>query len=149
MITLLTGILITGILSCEQGDDCCAMVDVNVNIHYQTQSGENLINSVDEFNATNIKIYYKNEEAFEYVYNGDLDYPNMHYVREDENGHLILTVFPSNYYEGNFSTTLIELNPYTVDTLRCEFDLENNSEICKQAWINGMAMTNRFIEIKK
>ena len=108
-----------------------------------------MINSDDDFNESNIKIYYKNEDEFEYIFKGNLDYPNMHYVNEDENGNLILTVFPSNYYEGNLSTTLIELNPNMVDTLVCEFELGSNREICKRAWINSIEMNNRYIEIKK
>ncbi len=73
----------------------------------------------------------------------------MHRIDEDENGNLILTVFPSNYYESNQSTTLIELNQNVVDTLVCEFELGSNREICKRAWLNGIEMVNRFIEIEK
>ena len=146
---VLNGILIIGVSSCGEKTDCCTIIDVDVQIHYQTQSGENLINSDDDFNESNIKIYYKNEDEFEYIFKGNLDYPNMHYVNEDENGNLILTVFPSNYYEGNLSTTLIEQNPNMVDTLVCEFELGSNREICKRAWINSIEMNNRYIEIKK
>jgi len=149
IVIALAGILISGMLSCDKKSDCCTIVDVDVQIHYQNQSGENLINSVDDFNESNIKVYYKNEDEFEYIFNGNLDYPNMHFVYEDENGNIILTVFPSNYYEGNLSTTLVELNQNTVDTLVCEFELGNNKEICKKAWINGIEMDNRYIEIKK
>ena len=92
---------------------------------------------------------YKNGNEFEYVFNGNLNYPNMHYVEEDSNGNLILSIFPSNYYEVNLSTTLIELNDNVIDTLVCEFELDGNKEICKQAWLNGMEMNNRFLEIKK
>ena len=67
----------------------------------------------------------------------------------DENGNLILTVYPSNYYDGNQSTTLIELNSEISDTLVCEFELTSNSTICKTAWLNGVEMKNRFIKVKK
>lgn len=52
-------------------------------------------------------------------------------------------------YEGNQSTTLIALNPETVDTLVCEFGLGSNREICKKAWLNGVEMNNRYLEVKK
>lgn len=146
---LISGILLIGISSCEKKEDCCTIVDVDVRIYYTNESGENLINSADEYQESNIKIYYKNGDAFEYVFNANLDYPNMHYIDENENGDLLLTVFPSNFYEGNQSTTLIELNPNVVDTLVCEFELGSNKEICKRAWMNGVEMSNRYIEIKK
>ncbi len=144
------GIVLIGFSSCEKNsDDCCTIIDVDVRIHYQTQAGENLINSSAEFDESKIKIYYKNGNEFEYIFKGNLDYPNMHYVEEDSNGKMILSIFPSNYYEGNLSTTLIELNDNVTDTLVCEFELDGNKEICKQAWLNGIEMNNRFLEIKK
>jgi len=149
IVFLLNGILFIGMSSCEKKDDCCPIVDVDVQIYYKNESGDNLINSVYEYQESNIKIYYKNGDAFEYVYNANLDYPNMHHVDTNGNGNLLLTVYPSNYYEGNQSTTLIELNSNVRDTLVCEFELDSNREICKRAWLNGVEMSNRYIEIEK
>lgn len=145
----LTTLFLIGAWSCSNDDDCCVIIDVGIQIHYQTQSGENLLGSSEEYDANNIRVYYKNGEEFEYIFNGNLDYPNMHYVYEDELQNSILTVFASNYYEGNLSTTLIELNENTKDTLVCEFELDSNREICTRAWLNGVEMTNRFIAVKK
>lgn len=147
--TLVLGMLIVGNVGCDKKTDCCTIIDVDVQILYKNESGQNLINSNDDFKESNIKVYYKNGNEFEYIYNGNLDSPNMHRIHEDENGNLILTVFPSNYYEGNQSTTLVELNQNEIDTLVCEFELGDNREICKKAWLNGIEMVNRFIEIKK
>lgn len=146
---LIPGILLLGFIGCTKKTDCCTIIDVNIQILYKNESGGNLINSTTEFDASNIKVYYKNGNEFEYVYNGNLDAPNRHRIDEDGNGNLILTVYPSNYYEGNQSTTLIELNPNVVDTLVGEFELESNREICKKAWLNGVELENRFIEIEK
>ena len=150
ILIVLLEILIIGLSSCaKDSDDCCTIIDVDVHVHYQTQAGENLINSSPEFDESNIKIFYKNGNEFEYIFKGNLDYPNMHHVRTNNNGNLILTIFPSNYYEGNLSTTLIELNDNVTDTLVCEFELDGNNEICTQAWHNGIEMSNRFLEVKK
>lgn len=146
---LMVGIIMIGMSGCGGNEDCCTIIDVDVRIHYQTQAGDNLINSVDDFKESNIKVYYMKGEEFEYVNSGNLDFPNMHRIDEDGNGNLILTVFPSNYYEDNQSTTLIELNPNVVDTLVGEFELGSNKEILKRAWLNGVEMTNRFIEVMK
>ncbi len=149
ILILLTGMALIGSLGCDKKSDCCTIIDTNVGIHYVTPAGENLINSSEDFKASNIKIYYKNGSEFEYINKGNLDYPNMHRIDEDETGKSILIVYPSNYYEGNQSTTLIELNPNVIDTLLCEFELVSNREICKRAWLNGVEMANRFIEIEK
>lgn len=143
------GILGLVIYGCNTQTDCCTVIDVDVQILYKNQVGENLINSNDDFNESNIKIYYKKGDEFDYAYYGNLDSPNMHRIDEDGSGNLVLTVYPSNYYEGNQSTTLIELNPNVVDTLLCEFELESNREICTRAWLNGVEMDDRFIEIEK
>lgn len=145
----LAGIALVGAFSCDKKSDCCTIIDTDVSIHYITKSGSDLINSSDDFDESNIRIYYKNGNAFEYVYKGNLDNPGMYLLDPDENGKLILTVFPSNYYESNQSSTLIELNPNAIDTLVCEFELESNREICKKAWLNGVEMNNRFIQVMK
>ena len=144
---ILTGIILLGILSCDSSDNCCTLIDVDVRIHYQTPASENLINSSDDFDASKIRIYYKEDDEYDYVFYGNYTYPNMHYVYEDENEDLILTVFASNRYQGNFSTTLIELNPNVVDTLLCEFELDSNREICKNVWLNGEEMGSRYFEV--
>ncbi|MDO8365974.1 MAG: hypothetical protein Q7T20_04190 [Saprospiraceae bacterium] len=150
--TLLTLILLLPLLAlwgCDKRNNCCTVIDTAVQIYYKNTDGENLINSSEAFRQENIRIYYKNGVEYEYVYNGNLDAPNMHYVEEDKDGKKILTIFPSNYYNDNFSISLIELNEITVDTLLCEFAITNNSEICKNAWLNGTLLQNRYIEIAK
>ncbi|MBK8698462.1 MAG: hypothetical protein IPN29_02530 [Saprospiraceae bacterium] len=146
---LVLGMLIIGSVGCDMKTDCCTIIDTAVQILYKNEIGDNLINSNSDFDESKIKVYYKIGSEFEYVYNGNLDSPNMHRIDEDENGNLILTVYPSNSYEGNQSTTLVELNQNVVDTLVCEFELGINKEICKKSWLNGVEMDNRFIEIEK
>ena len=146
---LLLGILLLGIISCERKSDCCDIIDTNINILYKNGLGENLINSNSDFSESNIKVYYKNGNEFEYAYNGNLDSPNMYRLYEDENENLILTIYPSTYYDGNQSTTLVALNENVVDTLVGEFEIDSNREICKRAWLNGVEMIGRFLEVEK
>ncbi len=141
-------LLLLTMAGCDDEGSCCTIIDVDVYVHYQNQEGENLINSSDEFDESKIKIYYKNGNEYDYVKNDNLTYPNHHFVSEDANQNLILTIFPSNYYEGNRSTTLIELNNNHVDTLICEFELDGNNEIYKRGWLNGIEIMDRFIEYK-
>ncbi|MBK7243778.1 MAG: hypothetical protein IPH98_07950 [Saprospiraceae bacterium] len=53
------------------------------------------------------------------------------------------------FLKENRSTTLIALNKAIVDTLVCEFDFNNNNTILKQAWLNGVEIKNRYIEVTK
>lgn len=150
LITIMfTIILIFSFLGCEKQSNCCTTIERHVRILYQNELGENLINSTSEFNSSDIRVYYKNGNDYEYIFNANLDAPNMHKVDEDENGNLILTVFLSNFYEGTQSTTLVELNPMVIDTIVGEFELNTNLEICKTAWLNGIEMNDRFLIVEK
>ena len=146
---LFSGMLLIGMISCDSNSDCCTIIDTNIDILYKNASGENLINSNSDFDESKIRVYYKNGNDFEYVYDGNLTYPNNYRISEDEHANIILTIFPSYFYEGIQSTTLIELNPNVVDTLVCEFELDTNKEICKRAWLNGVEMIDRFLEVEK
>jgi hypothetical protein len=142
-------LLVAFLNSCNH-KDCCTIIDTDVQIHYQNGSGENLINSNDELSELNIKVYYKNQDGYEYIYYSNLDFPNIHRLDEGENGELILTVFSSNYYyDDNFSTTLIEIGELVPDTLVCEYQLSSNQEVIINAWVNGIEMNNRFLKIVK
>lgn len=141
-------LLLLIIVCCNKRSDCCTFIDVDLRIFYQDSSGHSLINSNPFFQASNIQIYFKNGDQFEYAFDSNLDYPNHFYVETIQSKE-ILRLFPSNFYKENRSTTLIELNKAIVDTLVCEFDLNNNNTILKQAWLNGIEIKNRYIEVKK
>ncbi|MFK8058210.1 MAG: hypothetical protein AB8F78_18940 [Saprospiraceae bacterium] len=134
--------------SCTK-NDCCTNISTNVTIHYQTQSGEDLINSSTEFDEENIKLYYKNGEEYEYIYNANLSAPGNYRLDEESSGDLILTIYPSAYYSNNMSTTLIELNENLVDTLVGEFRLTDNSQVLERAWLNGEEMDRGFLVVKR
>lgn len=141
-------LLLLIIVCCNKKSDCCTLIDVDLRIFYQDSSGHSLINSNPYFQASNIQIYFKNGDQFEYAFDSNLDYPNHFYVETIQSKE-ILRLFPSNFYKDNLSTTLIALNKAIVDTLVCEFDFNNNNTILKQAWLNGVEIKNRYIEVKK
>ena len=141
-------LLLLVIVCCNKKSDCCTLIDVDLRIFYQDSSGHSLINSNPLFQASNIQIYFKNGDQFEYAFDSNLDYPNHFYVEKIQSKE-ILRLFPSNFYKENRSTTLIALNKTIVDTLVCEFNLNNNNTILKQAWLNGIEIKNRYIEVKK
>jgi hypothetical protein len=145
---LLIGVILLQ-MSCSKKMDCCVIIDTGVRIHYITANGTNLINSSDEYTEENIKIFYKKDGEYEYPYQGNLDYPNMHFVDTTLNGEIILTVFANSNFEGNYSETIIELNERTRDTMRCEFDLTNGDQTATKVWYNGQLMDGTNFEVIK
>ncbi len=136
-------------VKCGDNLDCCTIIDTQVRIHYVNPNGDNLFHTDGNFSEDQLKIYYKEGEEYKYVYNANLDAPNMHTFDTDGNGRLILTVFPSEIFEGNQSTTLIELNDDITDTLICAFDLSNDNVIWQKGWLNGKEIENRFMTVTK
>ena len=55
--TIVVSLLILGLLifGCEKKNNCCVIIDTAVQIFYKTPSGDNLINSTADFQASNIK----------------------------------------------------------------------------------------------
>jgi hypothetical protein len=88
ILILALGMLIMGNTGCDKKTDCCTIIDTDVQILYRNELGKNLINSTTDFEESNIKVYYKDGNKFEYIYEGNLDSPNMHRIHEDENGNL-------------------------------------------------------------
>ncbi len=151
-VALLISGLVFFLSACEKGGDqpiCCTNIDTKIVIHYTDASGEDLINSSEQYAEDKIKVYYKKDGVFEYAFQGNLDFPNMYFVDEDLNGDLQFHLFPSNEYDGNFSETLIEFNGVESDTIRAEFQLDGNNEICTRVWYNGVEMDGQEFEIVK
>ncbi|MDF1694799.1 MAG: hypothetical protein P1U56_03170 [Saprospiraceae bacterium] len=132
--------------SCSD-NSCCTSIDVTVGIRYQNSDGEFVINNSDEYNESSIKLYYKNGDEFEYFYNGNLTYSKGYRIDTASDSSQVLTIFPSYYYEESQSTTVIELNENHIDTLRCEFDLSDNSEVVTSVWFNGVKQEGRIFTV--
>ncbi|MBL0237453.1 MAG: hypothetical protein IPQ02_12790 [Saprospiraceae bacterium] len=75
-------LLLLVIVCCNKKSDCCTFIDVDLRIFYQDSSGHSLINSNPSFQASNIQIYFKNGDQFEYAFDSNLDYPNHFYVEK-------------------------------------------------------------------
>lgn len=133
--------LMVNLSACELKDcceNCCTDIDTSVDIHYQTQTGENLINSSNEFDESNIKVYYKNGDNYDFMRNESLDASGFYKLDTFDTGEISMRILTSNIYEQNKSTTLIELNENVVDTLVGEYKLTGNSEVIQRVWINGI-----------
>ncbi len=147
MTRYLSLVLLIFILSCdsENSVDCCTNIDTELSIHYINEAGENLVNSTEEFDQANIRIYFKDGEIFKYAYNNRLDLPNYHQVI-DIDDQLVIRLFPSDLYEGEFSTTLIELTANLVDTIVTQFEFTNGVQ-AKKVWVNGKEMDHRHFTL--
>lgn len=133
--------------SCRDAVDCCVIIDTDVSIHYVDAGGNDLVNSSPDFDENRFKVFFKKDDEFEEINRGRLDHPRMFSIYDDDKGRKIMQIFPSDYYEGNTSTTLIKLNSLVVDTLVCAFEIDDNSIICTSATLNGISMPQRFLTV--
>jgi hypothetical protein len=136
-------------ISCNSNEICCTIVDVDISIHYLNENGQSLFDGNLPYNADDINLYYKKGKEFQKVFNPNYDHPKNCFTYQNEKMETIIRVFPSDVYEGNFSTTLIAFTESIVDTMICEFELGPSREVCKNVWYNGVKMKNREFDIVK
>ena len=136
---ILTCLFLFTFVSCQKEEDCCDIIDVDVVIIYENEKGEDLLNPENEasFDHDDIKIYFDVGGNKEYAYQGNLDYPNFHYVNQDADGKYHLVVYANTELVNQKSVTFIELNESTTDTLRLIFKTPNQSLITEKIWYNG------------
>ena len=148
-LTLLMALFVT----CKKDQLCDCVpppVDARIDILYKDQSGQSLINSTPEFSDSNIIIFYKKNGFFENAYDAHMSDPEKYSIRKNEKGEIVVSITPSYYYfDGNFSETMVELNPETRDIIRCEFMLSDNGRTCKNVWFNDQKMDSTAFEIIK
>lgn len=135
--------------TCTSREDCCTVIDTNFAIEYISENGKSLFDSTRTYLPENIKLYFKNGTKYELAYSRNLDNPNYFTLDTTAEGVIHIGILPSNFYEGNFSTTLIELKPDVIDTIKCEFDLSHGNELFKNAWYNGVKKEGRLFKIIK
>lgn len=137
------------LFSCDKEEpvNCCVNIDTQLMVHYMNALGENLIDSDDQYDRSQIKIYFKDGDDYRYAYNNLLDLANYHKVL-DVDDQLVIQLFPSDIYEGNYSTTLIEINENLVDTLVTEFEFVNGVQ-AKRVWVNGEEASSRNIALSR
>lgn len=133
LLYLLLGLLV---LSCSDRSDCCTNISNRTHLYYQDDSGLSHIDS--SFNKANspVNVYYLTDDGFRLQVNGNLDNPKMHDYLRDNNGEYLMSVFLSNHYTDGISTTIVEFNGVSKDTIVGIFDLTNGNEILRTFTVN-------------
>lgn len=152
LLLFLTTILLT---SCNSDDKEQFIIDTVVNISVKDNDGNDLLNanSQNSLDQNEFKLFYEiNGEQVE-VYDENLDHSKGFFIYRHENEYRI-RIFPNSQKNNSNPTTYIKWNETDTDTLRCEIERNDNSEICKKVWFNDKLVwqaydTERYFEIIK
>lgn len=125
------------VLSCADSSDCCTNISNLILLYYQDDSGLSHIDS--SFNKANsaVNVYYLTDNGFTLQVNGNLDNPKMHDYLQDNDGKYLMSVFLSDYYTDARSTTIVDFDGVSKDTIVGTFDLTNGNEILRTFTVNG------------
>ncbi|MDA3780794.1 MAG: hypothetical protein PF487_11340 [Bacteroidales bacterium] len=142
-------------LSCNKDDSEQFIIDTAINISVKDAEGNDLLNSnsSNSLNQNVFKVIYEiNGEQIE-INDENLDYPKGFFVYQHENEYRI-RVFPNTAKNTSYPITYIQWSEIDTDTLKCEIDSTESSEICKKVWLNNELVwqaydTERFFEIMK
>lgn len=146
---------IMSFLSCNKDDSEQFIIDTAINISVKDAEGNDLLNSnsLNSLNQNVFKVIYEiNGEQIE-INDENLDYPKGFFVYQHENEYRI-RVFPNTDKNTSYPITYIQWSEIDTDTLKCEIDRNESSEICKKVWLNNELVwqsydTERFFEIIK
>jgi hypothetical protein len=154
----LIGFVLVGFLfvSCHKNEECCTIIDVGITIKYIDADANNILDTTDGINASEIKLYYKNNDEWNYYFDGNMDFSKGFQVFTME-GEKYLKLFPSDiYYDEIYSETKIAYSENDFDILKCEFYFNKSNIFCTKIWLNDSLAwdqnsnnADRMIEIIK
>ncbi|MEM9141539.1 MAG: hypothetical protein AAGA86_01040 [Bacteroidota bacterium] len=151
LIFICMGLVLSG---CKEDDccipDCCANVDVGLQIKYINEAGENLFGLGDQgYDFDAITVYHKIDGEWQRYFKSNYDRPKgIDLVTIEET--TWLDVFPSTtIVANNRSETKIEFSPTDMDIITTEIDDSNNNILVTRVWYNDVEQENRFFEIVK
>ncbi|MEO8774409.1 MAG: hypothetical protein ABI371_08815 [Gelidibacter sp.] len=141
--------------SCNLDDKEQFIIDTAVDISIKDNGGNDLLSTDNSIslNQNEFKIFYEiNGEKIE-VNNGNLDHSKGFFVYQHENEYRV-KIFPNSDIKASEPITYIKWNETDIDTLRCEIERNENSEVCKKVWLNDKLVwqaydTERYFEIIK
>lgn len=141
--------------SCNSDDKDQFIIDTAINISLKDKDGNDLLStdSPNSLNQNEFKLYYEiNGEQVE-VNDEELDYSKGFFIYQHENEFRI-RIFPNSQDNSLITNTYIKWNKTDTDTIRCEIERSNSSEVCKKVWFNDKLVwqaydTERYFEIIK
>ncbi|WP_136468073.1 hypothetical protein [Flagellimonas onchidii] len=135
-------------------NDCCTVIDLQVNLKYFNQEGEDLLNpdTTNHFSENRIKVYYLVNGEKKEIIRGNLDNPRMFSLSEphSERDYFILSLSLNDLSDEKIKTTYLELNENDTDTITHTLTQSSgNNKVIDKVWYNGRLPDNEDWKIFK
>ncbi len=134
-------------LSCST--DSGTVYETAIDISFVDQNGQDLLNPVYQNGITeqNTDLYYLVDDSLMKQYERHLDHPKMFFVSDEKSQHndnYFLRVF-ANIVEGqNIAFTYLEFENGSMDTVKTQYEIGDNSTVVTKVWYNGLLKCNVY-----
>jgi hypothetical protein len=136
---ILLSVSIFFLLACEKDDpkNCCTVVDIGVSIKYINENEENLFQTENALNISDIKVFHKVDSEWEEYFEGNLDNPKG--LSELEiNGEKFLGISTSIRTDSNhISETKLSFSENDEAIIKTEISKNANNTLVEKVWYNG------------
>lgn len=146
-------------VSCLEKGECCATLDIGINIGVESASGEDLLNPVNPnaFDRHTIKIYHMVDGNFETVRGPNLGNPRGFDFNLNMDSSYNIRIYGDLNSQESIVTSLIAWNNLDTDTLKYVVNRGNDGSIktISTVWYNDVEMwtstsnAERYFVIKK
>jgi len=136
---LLLNLPVFFLLSCEKDEpeNCCTIMDTGVSIKYINESGENLLQTENALDISDLKVFHKVDSEWEEYFEGNLDNPKG--LSELEiNGEKFLRISTSIRTDSNhISETKLSFSENDEAIIKTEISKNANNTLVEKIWYNG------------
>lgn len=153
LIIIISAVLLS---ACQKEDNNQFNLDTSFSMSIFDKNNVDLLNpeNNNSFTEENIEVLYLIDGEEIKVNEPNLDYPKGFRIFKNDSEYRI-GVFPNTNENLDFPITYIIWNGVDRDTIKCEIQRTDNSEICKKIWYNGELTWDssenkeRFFKIQK
>ncbi|MES2417571.1 MAG: hypothetical protein V4541_05255 [Bacteroidota bacterium] len=144
-LTLLTSMLFF-FVACEKSAKDVYLTHIDIAV--LNQQGQNLIGAASTYNESNIKIYQIINGQPQLYNEPNLDADKGFSIINVETGNEKIRVFANYMIRQPKSEILIKFGNTQVDTINCEFSINEGSAFLEKVWYNGVLKSREFTIIK-
>jgi len=132
------------LFSCEKQQNSSILIDTEIDIIIENESGDNLIlaQTPDFIVFDSIKIAYLLNGGQFNVYNSNMDCPRSICLINDPGYAVRVRIFPNDVIDAEYPITYINWGNGDIDTLKCHFLRKNEGAYvsCDKVWFNEVQM---------
>lgn len=124
------------LFSCSSSDpdNCCTIIDTAVKIKYVNENGENLLETEEPLEISDITVFHKVNSKWEEYYEGNLDHPKgLMELEMNEEKYLGVSVSISTDND-SISETKLRFPNGDEDIIRTKLNLNANNIIITKLW---------------